>query len=167
MRAPPTRPSTAHAGRAIFADNKAFLPGVQIRFENIRFINGKAPQGGAFSNAGAMTVCTAAPQRAGFRIMRPPHDRRGRSCCLPAWAQAGGLDPALAQVEFRNCDFFNNHAGNGGGAALVEGAFGLFENCKFMDNSACEPAEQHAALAGGPRERSLRSAAWGRRGRPH
>jgi hypothetical protein len=60
--------------------------------------------------------------------------------------QAGGL--ALAQVEFLNCDFFNNRAGNGGGAALVEGAFGLFENCAFMDNSASEPRQRRVQRRG-------------------
>lgn len=55
-RAPPTRLACwpLHAGRLLFADNAAFMPGIVLRFRSVRFQSGSAQQGGAFLNTGAM-----------------------------------------------------------------------------------------------------------------
>lgn len=83
------------AGRILFADNSAFMAGVEIRISNVIFLNGFASgsQGGAVANNGAMSF------------------------------------------TFVQCDFVDNAAGAGGALALVEGAFPVFQNCKFTKNS--------------------------------
>ncbi len=60
------------AGRLFFADNKNFLPGIVVRFVNVRLRGGAAMQGGAFLNMGAMQV-----------LMRTTSGGRARWKALP------------------------------------------------------------------------------------
>lgn len=114
-------------GQIFFADNSAFLAGVEMSFSNIIFMNGYASnsQGGALGNQGAMSLtfinCDFVENSAG----------------------AGG---ALSFVEgafpvLQGCKLVNNAAatdgsGSGtGGAILMTGA-GAFSNCRFVGNTA-------------------------------
>ena len=114
-------------GRAFYADNSAFLAGVELKFLSLIFMNGFAggSEGGALSNQGALSLtfldCDFVDNSAG----------------------AGG---ALSLVEgafpvFQGCKFTKNAAatdgsGSGtGGAILMTGA-GAFTNCRFEGNTA-------------------------------
>lgn len=114
-------------GAILYADNSAYLAGVEMVFKNIIFLNGQnsGNQGGAFANTGALSVtfinCDFVNNAAG----------------------AGG---AVALVEgafsvFQDCNFKNNAAatdGSGtgiGGAVLLTGASG-FTRCDFNGNTA-------------------------------
>jgi hypothetical protein len=112
-------------GALLFADNSGFLPGMEVIFENIIFLNGQASagQGGALSNTGALSVTFT-------------------NCDFVN--NAAGTGGAVALVEgafsiFTDCAFKGNAAatdGSGtgtGGAVLLTGSAG-FTRCSFTDN---------------------------------
>jgi len=116
-------------GRLIYADNAAFAPGVNIKFENVIFKNGlsRAEGGGAISNSGRMWmefnnvdfVQNSAPQGGALNMVEG------------------------ATGTFNNVNFIKNAAatdgsGNGlGGAVLLTGA-GMFSNSVFEGNTALQ-----------------------------
>lgn len=113
-------------GQIFYADNSAFLAGMEIFLNNLIFANGYASnsQGGAIGNQGAMSLTIT-------------------NCdFVENSASAGG---ALSMVEgafpvLQNCKFIKNAAatdgsGSGtGGAILMTGA-GAFTNCLFEGNT--------------------------------
>lgn len=113
-------------GAILFADNTAFLPGMEVTFENILFLNGQASagQGGALSNTGALSATFT-------------------NCDF--LSNAAGTGGAVALVEgafsiFTDCNFKGNAAatdGSGtgtGGAVLLTGSSG-FTRCNFEGNT--------------------------------
>lgn len=116
-------------GPLIFADNAAFAPGVNIKFENVIFKNGlsRVDGGGAISNSGRMWmefnnvdfVQNSAPQGGALNLVEG------------------------ATGKFNNVNFIKNAAatdgsGNGlGGAVLLTGA-AMFTNSVFEGNTALQ-----------------------------
>eukprot|EP00889_Picochlorum_renovo_P005322 jgi/Picre1/32352/NNA_007698.t1 len=141
-------------GQIFFADNSAFLAGVEMSFNNIIFMNGYASssQGGALGNQGAMSLtftnCDFVENSAGaggalsfvegaFPVLQGCKLVKNAAATDGSGSGTGGAIIMTGAGAFSNCRFEGNTAQNGGAVGIGGSAKSIFfDNCDFVDNDA-------------------------------
>lgn len=136
-------------GAILFADNSFFVPGMELVFKNIVFLNGQASgsNGGAFANKGAMSVtfvnCDFVYNTAGsggavaliegaFSIFSGCTFRDNTAAIDGSGPGTGGAVLLTGSSGFTRCTFENNIGNNGGAVGVGGSSQGIFfETCNF------------------------------------
>ena len=141
-------------GQIFFADNSAFLAGVEMFFNNIIFTNGYAAttQGGALGNQGAMSLtftnCDFIENSAGaggalslvegaFPVLQGCNFIKNAAATDGSGSGTGGAVLMTGAGAFTECRFEGNTAQNGGAIGVGGSAKAIFfDKCDFVDNDA-------------------------------
>lgn len=141
-------------GALMYADNSAYLPGMELSFENIIFLNGKNPKGsgGAISNSGSMSAtfinCDFVNNEAGsggaiafiqgaFSVFDKCTFKNNAAGADNTGAGTGGAVLLTGSAGFTSCVFEKNSGQNGGAIGVGGSSLGIFWNgCTFKNNTA-------------------------------
>lgn len=141
-------------GAIMYADNTGFLPGMELYFENIIFLNGKNPMGsgGAISNSGAMSAtfvnCDFVNNEAGsggavafiqgaFSVFNQCTFKNNIAGAAGTGSGTGGAVLLTGSAGFTSCLFEGNSGQNGGAIGVGGSSQGMFfDGCTFNKNEA-------------------------------